>query len=73
MLGERKEELNRKERDMELHTAVLAKAYARGLNPRNNRDELMELVELRGLHRDAEVDHVVEAGRLVTVTPLVLL
>jgi hypothetical protein len=31
MLGERKEELDRKEQDLELHAAVLAEAQAWGL------------------------------------------
>jgi hypothetical protein len=33
MIGERKEELDRKERDLELCTAALVKAQGRGLNP----------------------------------------
>jgi hypothetical protein len=47
MLGERKEELDGRERDLELHAAVLAEAQAWGLNPWDNRDNLMELIELR--------------------------
>jgi hypothetical protein len=41
MLGEGKEELDRTEWDLELCMAALAEAQARGLNPRDNRDELM--------------------------------
>jgi hypothetical protein len=37
------------------------------LNQRDNQDEQMELVELRGLLQDAEVDHIIEVGRLVTL------
>jgi hypothetical protein len=62
MLGERKEDLNRKERDLELHAAALAEPQAQGLNPWDNHDELMELIELRGFLQDAEVDCIIEAG-----------
>jgi hypothetical protein len=67
MIGERKEELDRKERDLELCTAALVKAQGRGLNPWDNRDELMELVKLRGLLWEAEVDRVIEVGYLATL------
>jgi hypothetical protein len=67
MLGERKGELNRKEWDLELRVAALAEAHARGLNPQDNHNELMELVELRGLLQDAEVECVIEASRLATL------
>jgi cysteinyl-tRNA synthetase len=67
MIGERKEELDRKERDLELCTAALVKAQGRGLNPWDNRDELMELVKLRGLLWEAEVDCVIEVGYLATL------
>jgi hypothetical protein len=50
-----------------LCVAALAEAQARGLNPWDNRDELMELIELSGLPWDVEVDCVVEVGRLVTL------
>jgi hypothetical protein len=46
---------------------ALADAQTRGLNSRDNRDELMEFVELRRLLQDAEVDRVIEAGRLATL------
>jgi hypothetical protein len=67
MLREKKEELDGREQDLELRVAALAKAQARGRNPWDNRDELMELVDLHGLLWDAEVDHVIEVGRLVTL------
>jgi hypothetical protein len=63
-LSEKKVKLDRRERDLNLHKAVLAEAQSRGLSPRDNREELMELVELRRLLQDTEVDHVTEAGRL---------
>jgi hypothetical protein len=63
----RKEQLKRKKQDLELCVAALAEAQARGLNPWDNRDELMELIELRGLPWDVEVDCVVEVGQLVTL------
>jgi hypothetical protein len=49
MLGEKKVELNVRERDLEFCEAALAEAQTRGLNPRVNRDELMEFVELQRL------------------------
>jgi hypothetical protein len=49
MLGEWKEELDRKEQDLERCVAALVEAQARELNPRDNHDEMMELIELRGL------------------------
>jgi hypothetical protein len=33
MLGEKKAKLDRRERDLGLHEAVLAEAWSRGLNP----------------------------------------
>jgi hypothetical protein len=59
MLGERKEEVDRKEQDLELCMAALAEAQAWALNPRDNHNELIDLVELRGPLRDTEVDCVV--------------
>jgi hypothetical protein len=49
MLGKRKEELDRKEKDLELRIVALVEAQARGLNPRDNHDERMELIELSGI------------------------
>jgi alpha-D-ribose 1-methylphosphonate 5-phosphate C-P lyase len=66
MLGKRKEELDRKEKDLELRIAALVEAQARGLNPRDNHDKRMELIELSGILRDTEVDRIVEFGQLAT-------
>jgi hypothetical protein len=52
---------------MGLRETVLVEAQTRGLNPRDNHNELMELVELQRLLQDAEVDYVIEACRLVTL------
>jgi hypothetical protein len=41
--------------------------HARGLNPRENRDELSELVELRKCLGDAEVARVTEARQLASL------
>jgi hypothetical protein len=46
---------------------VLAEARARGLNPWDNRYELMELIELHRLLQDAKVDHIIEDSLLVTL------
>jgi hypothetical protein len=43
---------------------ALAEAQTWQLNPRDNRKELMEVIMLRRLLHDAEVDHVAEARRL---------
>jgi hypothetical protein len=67
MLGEKKVELDGRERDLELCMAMLAEAQTRGLNPWVNHNELMEYVELWRLLKDAEADHVIEAGPLVTL------
>jgi hypothetical protein len=61
MLGERKEELDRREWDLELHVVALAEAQARELNPQDNCDGLTEFIELCGLLWDAEVDYVIKA------------
>jgi hypothetical protein len=45
---------------------ALVDVETQGLNPRDNRDELMELVKLQRLHQDAEADRFVEASRLAT-------
>jgi hypothetical protein len=47
MLGEKRARLYERELDLELCMAALAEAQARGINPWDNRDELMEFVELR--------------------------
>jgi hypothetical protein len=37
---------------------------AEGLNPRDDREKLMEFAELWRLLQDVEADHITEAGRL---------
>jgi hypothetical protein len=67
MLGERMEVLDRREQDLELRAAALVEAQAQGLNPQDNRDEMTEFVALHQLLWDAEMDRVIEVGRLVTL------
>jgi hypothetical protein len=67
MLGEKKVELDGREQDLELHEAEMAEAQTQGLNPRANRDELMEFIELWRLLQDVEVDHITQVGRLATL------
>jgi hypothetical protein len=62
MLGEKKVELDGRERHVNLREVTLVEAQNRGLNPRDNRNELMEFVELRRLLQDAEADRIIEAG-----------
>jgi hypothetical protein len=66
LLGEKKVELEGKEWELELREVALAEAQSRGLNPRDNCDELMEFIELRRLLRDAEADHIVDTDWLAT-------
>jgi hypothetical protein len=66
-LGEKRAKLDEWARDLELRMTVLAEVQARGINPRDNRDELMEFIELRRPLQDVEVDHVTEAGWLATL------
>jgi hypothetical protein len=44
MMGERRAMLDEWERDLELRTAALVEAQSRGINPQDNRDEVMEFV-----------------------------
>jgi hypothetical protein len=46
MLGEKKVELDGRERDLNLLEAALVEAQSRGLNPWDNHEELMEFIEL---------------------------
>jgi hypothetical protein len=46
MLGEKKVELDGRERDLNLLAAALVEAQSRGLNPWDNHEELMEFIEL---------------------------
>jgi hypothetical protein len=59
--GEKWDELDEWECDLELCKVVLAEAQAHGLNPQDNHDELTEFVELRRCLRDIEVDRVINA------------
>jgi hypothetical protein len=61
MLGEKKFQLDKKERDLAWQETVLTEAQAQGLNPRDNWEELMELVELPKHLDEAEVAHITEA------------
>jgi hypothetical protein len=47
MMGETKVELNGREGDLDLCDAVLVEVQTWGLNPWDNRDELMEFDELQ--------------------------
>jgi hypothetical protein len=49
MLGEKKVELDGRERDIGLCEATIVKAQTQGLNPWVNLDEMMEFIELRRL------------------------
>jgi hypothetical protein len=67
MMGEKKVELNGRERDLNLREAVLVEAQTQGLNPQDNNDEPMEVVDLQRLLQDVEAYHIAEAGRLSTL------
>jgi hypothetical protein len=64
MWGEKKVHLNRRERDLDLREVALVEAQSRGLNPRDNYEELMELVQLLRCHKESEVECVIEVGWL---------
>jgi hypothetical protein len=67
ILGEKRVELDERERDMELCTVALVEVQARGFNPRDNHHERMEFVERRWLLWNIEADHVVEASQLAAL------
>jgi hypothetical protein len=67
MLVEKKVDLNGREGDLNLCEAELAEAQTWGQNPQDNREELLEVIELWRLLQDAEADHVVEARLLSTL------
>jgi hypothetical protein len=67
MLGEKKVELDRRERDLGLREELLVEAQFRGVNPQDNCEELMEFVELQKLLNEAEVERVTEIGRLAII------
>jgi hypothetical protein len=64
VLGEKKVELNGREWDLGLCEAMLVEAQSPGLNPWDNREELMEFVKLQRLIKDVEVERITKAGRL---------
>jgi hypothetical protein len=49
MLGEKKVLLDQREWDLRLHEAALVEVQTWGVNPQDNREELMEVVELQRL------------------------
>jgi hypothetical protein len=61
MLGEKKVELDGRERDLSLYEEALVEAQSQGPNPWDNRDELMEFIELQKLLKDAEVGCITKA------------
>jgi hypothetical protein len=63
MLGEKRARLDDREWDLELRTATLA----RGINPWDNRDELMEFVELWRLLQDIKTDRITEVSWLAAL------
>jgi hypothetical protein len=67
MLGEKKVELDGRDRDLELCEVALKEAQTLELNPWDNRDELMEFVELRRLLQHAVADRVIKARWLATL------
>jgi hypothetical protein len=67
MLGEKKVELDGRERDLDLHEVALKEAQTWGLKLWDDHEELMEFIELQRLLRDAEVDRVAEARRLAVL------
>jgi IMP dehydrogenase/GMP reductase len=46
MLGEQKVHLDERDWDLDLREAVMVEAQSQGLNPRDNHEELMEIIEL---------------------------
>jgi hypothetical protein len=67
ILAEKKVELDRKEWDLELRVAALAKAHAWGLNCQDNHDKLMEFFELWRLLWDIKADRAIKASRLAAL------
>jgi hypothetical protein len=65
MLGEKKVLLDGREQDLSLHEAALVEAQTWEINPQDNREELVEFIELWSHLHDVKVDHVVEARWLV--------
>jgi hypothetical protein len=72
MLGEKKVELDGREHDLDLREAVLVEAQSRGVNSWDNREELMEFIELWRLLKEAGVERVTEVERLAILVREVL-
>jgi hypothetical protein len=62
MLGEKKVELDGRERDLDLRDPVLVEAQSWGLNPLDNREELMEFVNLQRCLMEGMVENIAKAG-----------
>jgi hypothetical protein len=67
MMGEKRVLLAEKEQDIEVLEAALMEAQARDLNPWDNQDELLELVELQKCLGEVEVGRVTEASELAVL------
>jgi hypothetical protein len=64
ILGEKMVKLDGRERDLGLLEATLVEKQSWGLNHQDNREELMEFVELWRLLKDVEAARVTKAGWL---------
>jgi hypothetical protein len=64
MLVEKKVQLDRREQDLDMREVTLLEVQSRCFNPRDNCVELMEFVKLQRCLKEAEVEHIGEAGRL---------
>jgi hypothetical protein len=64
MLGEKKVELHGREWDLSLPEVALVEVSSWAPNPQDNHEELMEFIELQKLLKDAEIERVIEVGRL---------
>jgi hypothetical protein len=67
MLGEKRATPDGREWDLELRTTALPKVQAQGINPRDNRDKLMEFVMHQQLLQDVEMDCIIEVGWLAAL------
>jgi hypothetical protein len=64
MLGDKKVLLDGREQDLDLCEVALVEAQSRGLNLRDNYEELMESVELQRCLKEPEVERVTKVERL---------
>jgi hypothetical protein len=64
MLGEKKVELDGREWDLSLPEVALVEVPSWAPNHQDNHEELMEFIELQKLLKDAEIERVIEVGRL---------